>query len=156
ARYFRTKAACGTHSDRAVVTRHRVCFLRNRDARHSYDWEAIMLASTHHPLLTRTAADLMTPSVLLLPKEMSLRTAAHLLSRANISGAPVVDDAGRCIGVLSSTDFVHYAERDRPTRAPTCDCAIHAWQIIGAEVPHTETVESLMTKNPVTVPPSAK
>jgi CBS domain-containing protein len=43
---------------------------------------------------------------------MSLRAAAQLLMHDRISGAPVVDDAGRCIGVLSSSDFVTWAGKD--------------------------------------------
>jgi CBS domain-containing protein len=41
---------------------------------------------------------------------MSLRSAARLLVRAGISGAPVVDASGRCIGVLSASDFVRWTE----------------------------------------------
>jgi len=104
--------------------------------------------------MARTAADLMSRSVLLLPKEMSLRTAAHLLSQAHVSGAPVVDDEGRCIGVLSSTDFVHYAEHGKSPHECGCGAgAVRAWQILDGAVPEAETVESIMTKNPVMVPP---
>ncbi len=59
--------------------------------------------------LALTAADLMTTPVRTLPQTMTLREAACLLSGTNISGAPVVDDQGNCIGVLSSSDFVSWA-----------------------------------------------
>ena len=58
------------------------------------------------PLLARTAADLMSPTVVTIPQDMSLRGAARLLAQADVSGAPVVDAAGRCVGVLSARDFV--------------------------------------------------
>jgi CBS domain-containing membrane protein len=61
------------------------------------------------PFLALTAADLMTTPVLTIPQETSLSAAAQLLSRSSISGAPVVDAEGQCIGVLSSSDFVTWA-----------------------------------------------
>jgi CBS domain-containing protein len=57
-----------------------------------------------------TAADVMKGPVEVFPSTMSLRAAAHKLSQAQVSGAPVVDGAGRCVGVLSSADFVRWAE----------------------------------------------
>ena len=64
------------------------------------------------PFLEMIAADLMTTPVRTIPQEMSLREAAHLFLRDRISGAPVVDADGRCIGVLSSSDFVTWAGKD--------------------------------------------
>jgi predicted transcriptional regulator len=61
------------------------------------------------PFLALTAADLMTAPVMTIPHDMSLRQAAGLLSRSSISGAPVVDADGCCLGVLSSSDFVTWA-----------------------------------------------
>jgi CBS domain-containing protein len=57
-----------------------------------------------------TAEDLMTRDVVTIPEGMSLPAAAHLLSQNQINGAPVVGADGRCIGVLSAADFVHWAE----------------------------------------------
>jgi CBS domain-containing protein len=48
----------------------------------------------------------MTTTVVTVPETMSLRGAARLLSQASITGAPVVDHSGRCVGVLSATDFL--------------------------------------------------
>src|SRR6516165_140295 len=64
------------------------------------------------PFLEMIAADLMTTPVRTIPQEMSLREAAHQFTRDRISGAPVVDAAGRCIGVRSSSDFVTWAGKD--------------------------------------------
>jgi CBS domain-containing protein len=64
------------------------------------------------PLLDLIAADLMTTPVRTIPHAMSLREAAQLLIRDSISGAPVVDADGRCVGVLSSSDFVTWAGKD--------------------------------------------
>lgn len=75
------------------------------------------------PLLGLTAADLMTRDMVVLPKEMSLQEAARLLLQNQIGGAPVVDGGGRCVGVLSATDFVRWTERKHAagaTAAPPC------------------------------------
>jgi CBS domain-containing protein len=63
------------------------------------------------PLQALTAADLMSRNVVPLPQEMRLRDAALVLHRARVSGAPVVDEQGRCIGVLSAADFLRWAEQ---------------------------------------------
>jgi CBS domain-containing protein len=68
-----------------------------------------MMQTAAKPFLSLTAADLMSTHVMTIPHQMSLRDAARLLSRSNISGAPVVDAEGRCLGVLSSSDFVTWA-----------------------------------------------
>jgi CBS domain-containing protein len=54
------------------------------------------------PLLALTAADLMSDPVVMIPQEMSLNKAAHLLALNRISGAPVIDGEGNCVGVLSA------------------------------------------------------
>jgi len=58
-----------------------------------------------------TAADLMIREVVTIPANLPLREAAQLLSRTQISGAPVVDSEGKCVGVLSATDFLRWAEK---------------------------------------------
>jgi len=52
----------------------------------------------------------MVRPVVVLPQDMPLHDAAHLLMRNRISGAPVVDGEGRCVGVMSAGDFVRLAE----------------------------------------------
>jgi len=58
-----------------------------------------------------TASDLMTQDVVRLPQNMSIRDAARMLLRAQIGGAPVVDAHGRCVGVLSATNFLRLAAK---------------------------------------------
>jgi CBS domain-containing protein len=53
----------------------------------------------------------MAGDLVLLPEDMPLRHAGRLLLRNQISGAPVVDSQGRCVGVLSTFDFLRLAER---------------------------------------------
>lgn len=57
------------------------------------------------------AADVMTTHVVSLRESTMLADAAHLFVREQLSGAPVVDADGRCVGVLSVTDVVGAEER---------------------------------------------
>lgn len=50
--------------------------------------------------------DVMTADPFCVPSVQSMDAAAEEFDRKNISGAPVVDQSGRCVGVLSATDFV--------------------------------------------------
>lgn len=63
------------------------------------------------PFAALTAADLMSREVITIPQETPMREAAEMLLRAQVSGAPVVDAKGRCLGILSAADFVHRAGR---------------------------------------------
>jgi len=56
--------------------------------------------------LEQTAADLMSQKLIVLHQDTSMQEAARILRQELISGAPVVDEEGRCVGVLSATDFL--------------------------------------------------
>lgn len=56
-----------------------------------------------------TAGDLMTEDVMTIAAGLSLPDAARCLAGARVSGAPVVDESGRCVGVLSVTDIARWA-----------------------------------------------
>ena len=110
-------------------------------------------------LLSLCAADIMSRQILTIPRAMSLEGAARSLARANVSGAPVVDDNGRCIGVLSTTDFMHSVEHEhdpgsktRETSKPMCN----SWQIPENAAQLPCCVEDHMTKDPVLVPPATR
>ncbi len=113
------------------------------------------------PFLALTAKDLMNAEVAAIPCDMGMQAAARRLSQMHVSGAPVVDGEGRCVGVLSSGDFVaccaanrtrcsqHRAEANRgPCIFPSCVSS--EWQMVNV----AENVESLvrdhMTPDPVT------
>ncbi len=106
-------------------------------------------------LTSLTALDLMSRYVLTIPVGMSLRTAAHLLAQLRVSGAPVVNDRGACVGVISATDFLRRADGERKGRLlvarPDCVCA--DWQLVEIETLPAEDVASHMTTDPVTVAP---
>lgn len=52
------------------------------------------------------AADVMTREVVTLSPEMTVEEAAERFVQRGISGAPVVDDHGRLVGVLSESDIL--------------------------------------------------
>src|SRR5262249_25666525 len=54
-----------------------------------------------------------------IPRRAPLRDAARLLRRAGASEAPVVDERGRCVGILSAADFLRWAEEGCPEASPT-------------------------------------
>jgi CBS domain-containing protein len=90
------------------------------------------MTASSRPLLALTAADLMSPTVMTIPRDMSLRQAAHLLAQADISGAPVTNAEGHCVGVISARDFVSWAERGESAArkgGDRAECVCSAWQI---------------------------
>jgi CBS domain-containing protein len=69
-------------------------------------------------LTAETAAELMMPNPISIPAEASLREALGLLIDRGFSAAPVIDEAGRPVGVLSQTDLlVHTREQVRGSGA---------------------------------------
>ena len=71
--------------------------------------------------------DVMTPHVVTLRVDDTLRNAARVLSDKQISGAPVVNESGQLVGVLSATDIVSFElergftathERELPRGSP--------------------------------------
>lgn len=109
-----------------------------------------MTAMTAKPFVALTAEDLMSKPVEAIPAKMSLREAARLLSRSHISGAPIVDEQGRCIGVLSATDFVRATEREAPIERSACQSVCSEWQMVDVDVLPNEEVRAHMTTDPVT------
>jgi CBS domain-containing protein len=57
------------------------------------------------PMMTRVM-DVMTTDVFAVSPDTSLETAARLLAQKRISGAPVIDEKGRVVGVVSASDLV--------------------------------------------------
>jgi predicted transcriptional regulator len=103
------------------------------------------------------ASDVMSRNILMIRREMSLQGVARLLSRAGVSGAPVVDDLGRCVGVLSATDIMHSVETGEANLESTgsLDSQAHcAWQIPEDNRNSLHRVADFMTKDPVLVGPA--
>jgi CBS domain-containing protein len=72
---------------------------------------------TAETLLDLRCEDIMNPELVTIPRSTSLRDAARLLRRAQLSAAPVVDEQGRCVGMLSTADFLRWIEEGCPDPA---------------------------------------
>src|SRR5690606_6426016 len=69
----------------------------------------------------RLAKDIMNPHVVTVTDIMDVREAAKILVEERISGAPVVDELGHLVGVISQSDLVEYelaTERELTVEAP--------------------------------------
>ena len=69
-------------------------------------------------LQAETAADLMTPNPLSVRDTASVREAVAFLIDKGISGAPVIDEAGRPVGVLTQTDILIHDRQTVEHMAP--------------------------------------
>jgi CBS-domain-containing membrane protein len=110
-------------------------------------------------LFELTAADLMSRELITIPRHMSLQGAAHRLIRADVSGAPVVDEYGRCVGVLSATDLMRYLdEGQRGARLRGAECLqVHSpWQMIEVELLPADETGQFMTTDVITVEPDTR
>jgi CBS domain-containing protein len=69
----------------------------------------------------RRAADLMTPNPISIREGATVREAIELLTRRGISGAPVIDEAGRPVGVVSRGDILVHDREAIDDLAPADD-----------------------------------
>jgi predicted transcriptional regulator len=66
----------------------------------------------------RTAEDLMSPNPVSLREDIPLREAIAFLVDRGISGAPVIDEAGRPVGVLTQSDILVHDREEAEHFAP--------------------------------------
>jgi CBS domain-containing protein len=117
----------------------------------------------------QTAADLMSPNPKSLHHRSNVAEAAAFLSARAISAAPVIDEAGRPIGVVSKTDIlVHQGQRaarlvgspeyyerlERPAfaddrepfsnHATVCDVMTPVVFCVGSDTPAEKVVEKML------------
>lgn len=78
------------------------------------------MVTTEKDLFDLTAGDLQKPASVSFAERTPLRDAAKDLMRAGVHGAPVLDDTGRCVGVLSVSDLARWAVK---ITGPTVDHA---------------------------------
>lgn len=116
-------------------------------------------------LRTQTAGSVMTKNVAVLRDTDRVRDAVSLFLREQITGAPVVDKKGVCVGVLTATDVVNFELKRGEAGSPTkprrrsfdsWDWGEHWWREfgrIGDELhPHMdEMVTKYMTRDVVSV-----
>ena len=106
-----------------------------------------------------TAKEMMTTQVKRIGPEESIRAAASLLAENHISGLPVVDEDGRVIGIISSSDIVKFSGQSHIVAlvgssgwiSPYTDIAAMTSMSKGFELLEKKLVKDIMTRKVVTV-----
>src|SRR5262245_59700407 len=97
-------------------------FAKHKAPRHQTEGKAMTALMTPPAgavvLHARTVADLMTPNPLSLREDVTLKEAIAFLVDRNISGAPVIDEAGRPVGVLTQSDVLIHDREEVEHVAP--------------------------------------
>lgn len=97
----------------------------------------------------RRVFELMNPDVVSLRPEQTVTEAQQLLSSRSVSGAPVVDDSGRVVGVVSQNDLVRSATHpDTAEKAGQFFSSIEDYADLGATPvgPSSQHVSDVMSK----------
>lgn len=106
-----------------------------------------------------TAGDLMSPNPVSLRKDASVHEAIALLTDRNFDAAPVIDENGRPVGVVTVTDIlVHDREYARYLKTgdttARSDLRVHGDQLpddFGIEIVDRTSVQEIMTPAVFTV-----
>jgi len=88
------------------------------------------------------ARDIMTTPVVTVTADMSIRDLAKILTEKGISGAPVVDDSGRVVGIVSEADVI-------AKNGFTVADVMQSQVISASEDTPVEVICSLMTNNKI-------
>ncbi len=94
-------------------------------------------------LLTLKVKDVMTRKVVCVAKDQYLSDAADMFVEKGISGAPVIDSQGRCVGVLSAIDYVR---REHVSRGigPEAAASDRVYQEMSSDVRSVQPEQTLL------------
>ncbi|MFA4934130.1 MAG: CBS domain-containing protein, partial [Candidatus Omnitrophota bacterium] len=102
--------------------------------------------------------DIMTKNVITVSPEMKIHKLAKLFIDKNISGAPVVDEAGKLLGVVNEEGVIF---QDKKVHLPTFINLSFGFLTLGSERYNEEikkitasTVSSIMEKDITTINPN--
>lgn len=109
-----------------------------------------------------TVADIMDPQPVTVRPDDDVKTVVRLLKEHDVRGLPVVNEYGRCVGIVTEADLV-IADEQGDLHIP------HYLELFGGVVfleplrrfegrlkkAFASTVEQLMTRDPITVAPEA-
>ena len=108
--------------------------------------------------MSKTVADVMSHNPILVSPQTLLKEAIQILAEKRISGLPVIDDAGKLVGIISETDLMWQETGVTP---PAYIMILDS--VIYLQNPGTyerdlhkalgQTVGEVMSKNPVTISP---
>ncbi|MFO0913952.1 MAG: CBS domain-containing protein [Pirellulales bacterium] len=77
-------------------------------------------------LLGLRVEDVMRPAVVTVAAHETMEAAARQLATHEITGAPVVEESGRCVGVLSGSDYVDREAGFHPVDELVCKDTLHS------------------------------
>jgi CBS domain-containing protein len=99
------------------------------------------------------AHQIMTPQVITVGADTTIIEAANIMLRHHISGLPVVDTAGRLIGIISEGDFIRRAETGTQRKRGRWLSFLTGADRVAVEYAreHGRKVGEIMTPNPITV-----
>jgi CBS domain-containing protein len=100
--------------------------------------------TTELALHARTAADLMTPNPVSIGRYSTLTEAATFLTGRGISAAPVIDDAGRPVGVVSRSDILARHQTTAVDRSPVHTVMTPAVFCVRPDTPAGKVVEEMV------------
>lgn len=106
--------------------------------------------------MKKTAREIMTRDVQTVTESTSLDQLAKAFGETGVSGFPVLDDAGRPIGVVTESDLIHQNQR---LHIPTTVAIFDAVIVLGSSKRLEEEIRrvaatrvgEIMTRDPVTV-----
>jgi len=110
-----------------------------------------------------TARDLMQTAVLVLNESDSLLEAHQFFVRHDITGAPVVDDDGQLVGVVSIRDLMRTENEDHDVSRTVADyfCESSGYANFSGDLDHLREglseipVSEVMTRDPICVAPDS-
>ena len=97
------------------------------------------------------AKDVMTVNVISVSEETPIHEVVNLLLKYRISAVPVVDGAGKVVGIVSEGDLLRPEGANRAgARRPWWLEAVFAGRTVAYEKAHGRTAGAIMTRNVVT------
>lgn len=101
------------------------------------------------------ARDVMVSPVITVKPSASVREVAQLLIDRRISGAPVVDDQGRLVGIVSEGDLIHRSEAGTERQHSWWLQALSTDETLASEYvkAHARKVSDVMTRSVITASP---
>jgi CBS domain-containing protein len=113
--------------------------------------------------MTATARDVMQTEVLALNENDSLLEAHQFFVRHDITGAPVIDDHGKLVGIVSIRDLIRIEDEDHDVSRTVNEyfCDSRAYANLDVDMDHLKEglseilVSEVMTKDPICVAPDS-
>jgi CBS domain-containing protein len=117
--------------------------------------KAFTMKTAHQGVLTMQARDVMVSPAITASRTATVREVAKMLLEKRISAVPVVDDAGKLIGIVTESDLMRRAEVG--TEYP-CSWWVHFLAgdaMVAADYvkSHATRIEDVMTSDVVTAAP---